>query len=657
MKRSPLFRIAVSFLIGVVATLGSWLGLSLNIFGGSQLRFADALFPATDADPRVVVVGIDDESQAELGQWPFPRDVHARIIDNLVLAGADVIVYDVVFDPETPEDPALAGALRRANNVILAAAAEFPLGRPEGNLLVAEQFVPPVPRLADAAAWVAHANVTPDADSRVRSVPLVVDVDGELLPSLSLQALMAMENLEGPFTLRRDALQVGSAAIPVGEGQIMDLNFAEGLETEEHLSAAAVHAGDFDPVLVDGKTVFVGTTDFTLRDTRLTPVGELPGVFVHANALNTMLRAAYVKPADLQLNLAAVFAVAFAIAVIVQFLPMTLSWLAAIGLGVVYVLFAFQRADNGTIMNFVYPPGGLAFGFVGSLGVKYFTEVRERRRVTQTFGRYLAKDVVEEVLSSPEGAVATLKGALRPLSILFADLRGFTAASENAQPQEVVQALNVYLDAMTRAVVEERGTIDKFMGDCVMAFWGAPRPDPEYVDRAVRAGVKMLDYIDEAVRSNPATELLKVKGCGVGISSGMAVVGNIGSQERLDYTAIGDTVNTASRLCGVAEAGAVVVTEDTAAFMSEGFRLAPLPPLLVKGKVEPLKVFQVLREGQEAKEFAEGETIDSTEDKGHFEPDLTPVPEPPKAAGYAPVEPRSTKAEGSVIGPSESPQG
>ena len=652
MKRSPLFRIAVSLVIAGLTTLGSWVALDANIFGGSQLRFADALFPATDADSRVVVVGIDDQSQTDLGQWPFPRNVHAEIIDNLSRAGANVIVYDVVFDPGTPLDAPFATSIKNAGNVILAAAAEFPPGKPQGNLLIADQFVPPVPELADPALAVAHANVTPDADQTVRSIPLVIDVGGELVPSLSLQALMVMEDLEGPITLRKEALQVGGTTLPVGEGQIMDLNFADALKFKPDLSAGQVFKNDFDPVAVAGKTVFIGTTDFTLRDTRITPIGEIPGVFVHANALNTMLRGAFIEPASLGTNLLAVFVLALAIAIIVQFLPMTLSWIAAVGLGVVYILFVFSRADNGVVMNFVYPNGAIGLGFVASLGVKYFTEVRERRRVTQTFGRYLSKDVVAEVLSAPEGAVATLKGAMRPLSVLFADLRGFTAASENALPGDVVTALNIYLDAMTRAVVEEKGTIDKFMGDCVMAFWGAPRPDADYVNRAVRAGMKMLDYIDEAVATKEETKLLQVKGCGVGISAGMAVVGNIGSQERLDYTAIGDTVNTASRLCGVAGAGEVVVTEDAAAFLDDtDFRMAPMPPLMVKGKVEPLHVFQVLREGQEAKVFGEGETIDTTEDKGHFEP----VPEPPKAAGYAPVEPRGPREPASEWTPAEEP--
>jgi adenylate cyclase len=273
-----------------------------------------------------------------------------------------------------------------------------------------------------------------------------------------------------------------------------------------------------------------------------------------------------------------------------------------------------------------------------ALGVKYFGEEREKRRGTWVFGRYVARDVVDEVLSAPESALATLEGASRPLSVLFADLRGFPAASEGADPQDVVRALNAYLDAMVQAVNEERGTIDKFMGDCVMAFWGAPRPTERHAQRAVRAGIGMLDYIDRAVASGE-TAGLNVSGCGVGVATGPAVVGNIGATDRLDYTVIGDTVNTASRLCGVAGAGQVVVTEACAAELGDGFWLGDLPPLAVKGKALSLRVYQVLREGQEPAHFEDDALLEATEDKGHFEVPRT------QAAGYAPIEPAAQPAD------------
>jgi adenylate cyclase len=234
---------------------------------------------------------------------------------------------------------------------------------------------------------------------------------------------------------------------------------------------------------------------------------------------------------------------------------------------------------------------------------------------------------VDEVLAAPSDAVATLEGASPEISVLFADLRGFTSASEGLPPTKVVTALNMFLDAMTRAVIEEQGTVDKFMGDCVMAFWNAPRREPRHAERAVRAALLMQQYIDEAMQIEEVAAL-PVRGCGIGVATGEAVVGNIGSAQRLDYTVIGDTVNTASRLCGVAEAGEVVITEGCAQAVGHAFDLSAMPPVSVKGKEEPLIVFRVSALGVTESAVTETE-LSSVDGSG-------PVP---KAAGYAPVEP------------------
>ncbi|MBI4261621.1 MAG: adenylate/guanylate cyclase domain-containing protein [Actinobacteria bacterium] len=639
-------RIAAPILIAVLLTGLSWAGLSGDVFFGTQLRLSDALYPSNVTDTRIVVVGIDDRSLAAVGRWPWPRDVHASILDRLTEEGAALVGYDVTFAEPSEDleaDRALAEAVASAGNVILAANASFE-GRP-GDILTATELALPIPELAAGAAAVGHSNVFPDPDGVVRAVPPVIETpSGELLGSLSLE-LMALASGEAgePVTIRPDGVQIGGRLVPTGPVHLMDVNFAEGYET---YSAIDLLEGLTPPGAFEGRIVLIGATAIGLGDQKLTPLDKAdgqPGVFVHASALNTMLTGRYVIPEGTGPTLAWVFLLGLLVALAVTYLRPWLSPVVTVALLVAYGWVGFTRFDGGTVMNLVYPPLAAVLGFVSALAVRYVTEFRERQRVTATFGRYLARDVVEEVLAAPEGAVATLKGAARPLAVLFADLRGFTAASEGADPEDVVAALNQYLDAMCRAVVEERGTIDKFMGDCVMAFWGAPRPDPEYAVRAVRAAVRMQDYLDEAMASADAAKL-RVKGCGVGVSAGDAVVGNIGSAVRLDYTVIGDTVNTASRICGVADAGQIVITEECARLLEDRFPLGPLPPLVVKGKALPLRVFEVLRKGRVGRTVVAGEVLDATEEKGHFEPRI-PVEEdgvvraPSKAAGYAPVEP------------------
>jgi adenylate cyclase len=644
MKRSAGFKILTSILIALAVTGAAWAGLSRGVFGGTHLRLADGLFPAAGRDPRIVVVAADEESLEALGQWPWRRSIHAELIERLAADGAAMVGYDVTFAEPDAEDPAgdrrLAGAVDEAGNVVLAANAEFE-GR-LGDIPTAVDVDQPYPLLAEAAATVAHANVIPDPDGVVRALPPFIErADFELMPSLSMALYGAVEGLEGPPTIRTDGYQVGDRLIPTGPAHLMDVNFTRGFPT---FGVADVLDGSVPRGAFEGKVVLVGATALGLGDTRFTPLNKSSGqagVLVHANALNTMLTGAFLAPDGTGPTLGWIFGITLLVALAVAFLPIWLSPFITLGILAGYYVLAFTRFDRGAVMNLVYPLFTVALGFLAALAVRYFTEERERRRVTRVFGRYVAGDVVDEVLSAPENALATLEGASRPISVLFADLRGFTAASEGARPEQVVVALNAYLDAMTRAVNEELGTIDKFMGDCVMAFWGAPRPTEHHAERSARAAVRMLDYIDEAVETGKAAGL-NVKGCGVGIATGEAVVGNIGSSERLDYTVIGDTVNTASRLCGVAGPGQVVVTEECAGQLGDGFRVGDLPPLTVKGKAEPLRVFQVLREGQDAARFEEDAQLEAVDEKGRFEAPGA------KTAGYAPIEPAQP-----VAGPDE----
>ncbi|HEX9696404.1 MAG TPA: adenylate/guanylate cyclase domain-containing protein [Actinomycetota bacterium] len=644
--RTVRFRALTSILIAIALTLGAWLGLSLKIFSGQQLRLADALFAGGQPiDARIVVIAIDDKSLEKRGQWPWDRTLHATLIDRLAAAGVARIGYDVLFTEASsaPADQALRGAMQRAGTVVLAAAATF--GTRPGAILTATAYQPPIEPLAAAALAVAHVNVFPDKDGVVRSMPAVLDAGGTLIPALSIALVEPAASTE-PITVRPEGIIVGTRFIRTGEAHLLEVNYADK-DAFSVVSATDVMDGRVPRETLQGKIVLVGVTAVGLGDQKLTPIDKsdgLPGVLVHANAANTVATQNYLIPESRATTLAAVFLLALMTALAVAFLRIWLSPVMAFGLGAAYAWIAFVRFDDSRVGNLVYPPVTIVLAYMAALAVRYLTEFRERHRVTQVFARYVAKDVVDEVLASPEGAVATLAGASRPMSVLFADLRGFTSASENAKPEEVVAALNIYLDAMTQAVVDEQGTVDKFMGDCVMAFWGAPRPEPEHAQRAVRAGVRMLDNIDKAIKERPETALLRVKGCGVGIATGDVVVGNIGSQQRLDYTVIGDTVNTASRLCGVADAGTVIVADGTRKALGEDFRLGDMPSLNVKGKAAPLRVYQVLREGQHSRTIAAGETMETEAAKGSFD---APAPaelaserdRKPGAAGYAPIEP------------------
>jgi adenylate cyclase len=648
LRRSAGFRLVTAVLIALVVTALAWSGLTAGGFQVTQLRLSDALFPVIRPDPRIVVVGIDDETFRELGTFPLDRRRHAELIRRLDEGGAALIGYDITFSESSGKDPAdeaLVEAADEAGNVVFGAAATLMTGL--GDPPQAQSLDIPFEDLTTAAVAVGHVNVIPDPDGVVRShPPFIEDPVGELVPSLSLTLLGLLEGLDGPVTFRPEGIQIGSRVIRTGEGHLQEINFTEPFRTYSFID---VLRGRVPADAFRDKVVLVGATALGLGDTRLTPLNKSSGqagVYVHANALNSMLSGASLSAESATTVVATILVLALLVALAVAFLRVWVASLVAVALGAGYYSVAFLRFDRGRVMNLVYPTLAIALTYLAVLGLRYFTELRERRRVTAVFGRYVAADVVDEVLAAPQNAMATLKGASRPISALFADLRGFTAASEGSAPTDVVAGLNLYLDAMVRAVNEESGTIDKFMGDCVMAFWGAPRYVPNHAERAIRAGLLMQEYLEAAKLQ--ADEIgLRVPGVGVGVATGEAVVGNIGSADRLDYTVIGDTVNTASRICGVAEAGEIVVTEECAAAVDgDAFHIAPLPPLQVKGKREPLRIYQVLRPGQEAKTFEEGAVTEAHDEKAKYqparrsEPVRIPEPAPAKAAGYAPIEPR-----------------
>jgi adenylate cyclase len=618
-----------SVLIAGAITLLAWGGLALNAFEGVQRRVVDGLFPAVGSDDQIAIVLIDEESIAAVGQWPWDRSVHADLIREIARRGPERIGYDVTFSEtsDADADSELARAVEEAENVILAGGTQFGDELPR-EVPAAIAYYPPLDELSDGALAVGHVHVNPDTDGVVRSLaPVVALPDDQLLSSLSLTLALTQPEKTDQYSLARDGVRTLDGVVPTGDAHLMDLNFADGFTS---YSAIDVLNDAVPDDAFDGRLVLVGASALGLGDYRQTPLNKdegQPGVLIHANALNTILSGSYLKPDSTATILLWVFVAAFLVALGVSYPRLWLTPLAPVTVGVAAALFAFRRFDAGAVTNLVYPGFGIALSTVAAIGTRYFTELRERQRVTKVFSRYLSKDVVDEVLAAPSDAVATLEGASPEISVLFADLRGFTSASEGLPPTKVVTALNMFLDAMTRAVIEEQGTVDKFMGDCVMAFWNAPRREPRHAERAVRAALLMQQYIDEAMQIEEVAAL-PVRGCGIGVATGEAVVGNIGSAQRLDYTVIGDTVNTASRLCGVAEAGEVVITEACAQAVGHAFDLSAMPPVSVKGKEEPLIVFRVSALG--VTESAVTETEPGAADG------MGPVP---KAAGYAPVEP------------------
>ena len=582
-------RLGACVLIAVIAALVSWAGLAAGVFTGLQQRASDAVQPRGEAPEDIVVVGIDERSLIDVGEpWPWPRQVHAELIDRIAQGGAEVIAVDVLFAPEADGDEELASAIERAGNVVLTETVKVG-GRSSRGLISSELTTRPPDALAEPALGVAQVAVLPDSDDGVvRRVPLVIDSGRELSPALSLATVAALGGGgTGPPVVRPDGVQLGDRAIPTGRDAAMTVSFTPELASQDSdrvVSASAVLDGEVDPSSFRDAVVFVGATDPTLGDHHLAPVakqGGMAGVLIHANAHATMVAQTYLAPAPVWATVLSVFLLALLAATAIQFLPLRYAPFLLLALLALFVVQAFVQADRGTIPNFVYPAIALAAVVPASIGLRYLLEVRQRRAVAGLFSLYIPEPVADELLRS--GLVdEVVAGQRLEIATLFADLRGFTALSAENDPGAVREMLDHYYEFMSEIVLRHHGTLMAYVGDEVFAVFGAPVPDPDLAQHATDCASEM-----QAERHR-LTATLSERGLpdltfGIGVNVGPAIAAHTGSSFRRQYTVIGDTVNTGSRLCSQAGRNAVVISDAVAERLTAAPEMEHMGSLEMKG--------------------------------------------------------------------------
>jgi adenylate cyclase len=604
MRRRILRRAAIAVAVAAVVTGLAAAGLAAGAFAGFQRRASDALFPSAKTDSQVLVVGMDQKSErAGLGLPPWPRDVHAQLADQLFRAGAKAIVWDVVFGNLSPrgpaDDAAFAAALQGRPTVLAETGSLAPGSDPTLDKLT--QAVPPNGTLADAASGVAHAQILPDpADGIVRILPLVVEQPGgQLTPSLSLAALRTMAGETGPVTIRPNGVQAAGRFIPTEGRHLLRLNWADGLRGSPGqpalVSAIDVLNGSVPASRIRGKAVFIGATDPLLGDNKLVPINKsvgIPGVFVHANALNTMLTASYLAPVT---NLETDFWVAF-LTLLVAFAVLSLAVWASASitaiLAVAYVGLAIVRFDAGHIENIIYPLVAIVVAFVASLGIRYVTETRHRRRVSALFAQYVPETVARQLEDS--GRVeSAIEGERLDVSLFFCDMRGFTSLSATLTPAQVRGMLNEFYELVTEIILDKGGTVLKFVGDEVFAAFGAPLPVPDDPQVSLDCAMEIqrrAPELDERLADLgiPPVEF------GIGMNSGEVVAAHVGGGRRRQYDIVGDTVNLASRLCGQAGRGEIVLTEVMLGRLSNPPPTESMGAVQLKGLDEPVPLVKVV---------------------------------------------------------------
>jgi adenylate cyclase len=612
-RRLLLRRLLTVAVLTVAVTVGAWGALSAGMFQGFQNRATDALFPAATKDKRVVVVGVDRKSiNAVDDTLPWERDKWATLVDQLSAAGASVIAFDVVFATETePQfDEPLREAIANAGNVVLGESITEgdtpddgpPVAKADGATRVFEPF------LEAAGGNIGHVQVTQDpADGVVRRIPLAYDIDGTFVPSLSAAAVATARGQSSQPVVRPDGVQIGNRFVPTDTSTNMVLNWTAKLsDPPEHISAIDVMNGTIDPGRLKDKIVFIGATDPLSGDLRLAPTdksGRLPGVFLHANAANTMLTATYLEPASDAVTLAWVALLTLLVSLAVVMLPFWLSPVIALVLAIGYVVFAFARLDAGSLLNLVYPLVAIVIAFIGAMGIRYFAETRQRRRVTALFSQYVP-DTVAQRLVDEDRAETAAEGQRLDMTVLFCDLRGFTALSERLPPSTVRVMLDHYYDRVTELVLSMRGTLMKYVGDEVFAVWGAPIPSEDHPARALECAIAIQALTPELNRELLEKEAPEVS-FGIGLNTGEAVAAHFGGRRRRQYDVVGDTVNVGARLCSAAGRGDIILSDAVLERVPDPPAVEPVGRVELKGVSRDLSLWRVVR--------TPSDTVDATD--------------------------------------------
>lgn len=605
-------------------------------------------------DTRIVILDIDERSLFEQGRWPWSRNKLADMM-NILFDDYKISVlgFDVVFAEKDEssgvktlekigkehfaDDPNFNSTLEKikpsldydqlfANSIKgrkVVMGYYFNLGEGEqervgqlpkpvfpAGMFDAENFAfvkgyaygANLPVLQQAAFSAGHFNPAVDWDGVSRSIAMVEEFEGSLYESLSLgvaRAYLGVDKVGAGFAAGAtegdyEHLKLGNFSIPVDEYVRALIPFRGRQGSFPYVSATDVLNKKVDPKTLDGAIVLVGTTAPGLLDLRASPVGSVyAGVEMHANMVAGILdqnikeKPAYTLAAEFLVMLVAGLVLAFGLAVLS---PLWATILATVSLGCVAALNLWLWKDVNMVLPIAATWMMMTMLYLLNMSYGFFVESRGKRQLTGLFGQYVPPELVDEMAKDP--TQISMEGDSREMTVLFSDVRGFTTISEGLDPKELTQLMNEYLSPMTFVIQKHRGTIDKYMGDAIMAFWGAPLPDPDNARHALLAALGMIDELKVVQKAFEAKGWPPIK-IGVGLNTGTMTVGNMGSSFRMAYTVMGDAVNLGSRLESITKQYGVyiIVSEFTKAKVPD-FVYRELDKIQVKGKNEPVSIFE-----------------------------------------------------------------
>lgn len=595
------------------------------------------------ADEQVVVLLVDEASLSSMapvvGRWPWPRSVWADVLEYMAMGGAISVAYDILFterslgsvhERESEHDLALVEMTKETGIATHAMQLLPDVHNPDANKPLPDIFperfslkniqgIPlsdndtyyiPFNGLYQASRNMAVVEFSPDADGDYRRTNLFRDYQGQFYPVLSTSTLMDAINIE---SVSQDSsihrMKINDIEIPLDRDNHYQVNFYEHFESisiaSVLASVAKMREGELEevytnprlvpPEVFENKIVFIGTSAVGLEDMKSTPMdARWPGVFLHASITSNILKQDFIYQVDevwiyLALFLASLLTALVVLAhgsVLLQIIyPASLAMLFTAGNIATQHYYALQ-------IDLVSPVLTMFLTWLVISGYLAATEGREKARVRTMLAQYVSPAALNSVLDNYEDQISAEIGKEEDMSVVFSDIRSFTTISESLTASEVVKLLNIHLDAMTTVTFDHGGTMDKFIGDATMAFWGAPLPDPEHPLHATQAAIEMFRRVDDVNQTLKELGMNPIA-IGVGVNTGRVVLGNIGSSQKLDYTVIGDAVNLGSRLEGLTKqyGVGVLVSEFTRDRIKDEIPCALMDMVRVKGKHEPVKIY------------------------------------------------------------------
>jgi len=633
----------------------SYIPKTLNSFDNRLRDYMFILRGEVEDSKNIVIIDLDNRSLKEVGQWPWSRDTVSELLINLTNAGVGLVGFDIVFAEEDRTNPTkiikkyniqttqeipdndeyFASIISQTPTIL---GYQFQLSKDD----FAEQRTPDIPAIfieknltdnnkglvINAFGTILNLpiiqqssyssgffNNVPDESGVVRSVPLIIKYNEQIYPSLALEIIRVISDIKKVFINYDENgvenIQLGDFMIPTDRYGRSIVNFRGGAKSFQYISAVDILNNNFDKKDIEGKIAIVGTSAAGLLDLRATPFESVyPGVEVHANIIDNILTKNFIsKPSWVDgLNILHIFILSFIIIMLVAYSPLyvALTIITLVAVLDIYLIF-LSLFTYGLILNILFPILTIIISSISAITLNYFLEQKQTKAIKNKFASKVSKEVMESLLANPDDT--SFSAMEKEVTVFFSDVRGFTNISESMPNAKVlIEFMNEYMDPMTDIIINQHGTVDKFIGDAIMAYWNAPGNVPDHAERAVIATMEQLHMLDELnkkfekdERFADVVKMSKENGVpvvdiGIGLNSGVVIAGEMGSSQRSDYTVIGDPINLGARLeslCKFYNSKCNISNFTKKKINNEKYIFRFLDLVTVKGKKEPIEIWQI----------------------------------------------------------------